>query len=68
MNGSLSLENGDAFFLYGEALLQYAIQRNTVLGQSAQASAEAVEEQQEMEKEVKGKNRIVFFRRVEKKN
>ncbi|KAI9339230.1 hypothetical protein BD770DRAFT_476761 [Pilaira anomala] len=56
MNGSLSLENGDAFFLYGEALLQYAIQRNTVLGQSAQASAEAVEEQQEMEKEVKAES------------
>ncbi|KAG2236031.1 hypothetical protein INT48_008123 [Thamnidium elegans] len=51
LNGVLAPANGDAFFLYGEALLQYAIQQNTVLGQSAQASAEAVEEQQEIEKE-----------------
>ncbi|CEG84479.1 hypothetical protein RMATCC62417_18278 [Rhizopus microsporus] len=32
--------------MYGKALLQYAIQQNTVLGQSAQANAAAVEEQQ----------------------
>ncbi|ORZ25322.1 hypothetical protein BCR42DRAFT_340312 [Absidia repens] len=46
LNGELNLKNGDAYFLYGRALLQYAIQRNSVLGNSAQASAEEVEHQQ----------------------
>ncbi|CEI89286.1 hypothetical protein RMCBS344292_03651 [Rhizopus microsporus] len=46
LNGDLAPENGDAYFMYGKALLQYAIQQNTVLGQSAQANAVAVEEQQ----------------------
>lgn len=56
VNGCLAPANGDAFFFYGEALLQFAIQQNTVLGQSAQASATAVEEQQEIEKEEQGKD------------
>jgi hypothetical protein len=42
----LNPKNGDAYFLYGRALLEYAIQRNSVLGQSAKASAEEVETQQ----------------------
>ncbi|CAO3578277.1 unnamed protein product [Absidia cylindrospora] len=46
LNGELNLKNGDAYLLYGRALLQYAIQRNSVLGDSAQASAEEVENQQ----------------------
>lgn len=54
MNGDLAPANGDAYFIYGQALLQFAIQQNTVLGQSAQASASAVEEQQEKAKEEKG--------------
>ncbi|KAI8083278.1 uncharacterized protein B0P05DRAFT_536773 [Gilbertella persicaria] len=56
LNGDLAPANGDAYFLYGQALLQYAIHQNTVLGQSAQASAEAVEKQQEQEQEVKSSN------------
>lgn len=54
LNGDLAPANGDAYFIYGQALLQFAIQQNTVLGQSAQASASAVEEQQEKAKEEKG--------------
>lgn len=46
LNGELNPKNGDAYFLYGRALLEYAIQRNSVLGQSAKASAEEVEIQQ----------------------
>jgi hypothetical protein len=61
LNGDLAPENGDAYFIYGQALLQYAIQQNTVLGQSAQASATAAEEQQEIEKEVKGRREIEAF-------
>ncbi|KAG2200490.1 hypothetical protein INT46_004259, partial [Mucor plumbeus] len=58
LNGDLAPANGDAYFLYGQALLQFAIQQNTVLGQSAQASANKVEEQQEIakEEEVESKN------------
>lgn len=55
LNGDLAPANGDAYFLYGQALLQFAIQQNTVLGQSAQASATKVEEQQETAKEEQGK-------------
>lgn len=55
INGDLAPANGDAYFLYGQALLQFAIQQNTVLGQSAQASATKVEEQQEIAKEEEGK-------------
>ncbi|KAI8367820.1 hypothetical protein EDC96DRAFT_506172 [Choanephora cucurbitarum] len=51
INGDLSPKNGDAYFLYGQALLQYAIMQNTVLGQSAQASAKVVEQQQKDEQE-----------------
>jgi Tfp pilus assembly protein PilN len=40
--------------MYGKALLQYAIEQNTVLGQSAQASATAVEEQQKEVTEIEG--------------
>ncbi|CEP11091.1 hypothetical protein [Parasitella parasitica] len=54
LNGDLAPANGDAYFLYGQALLQYAIQQNTVLGQSAQASATHVEQQQEAAKEEEG--------------
>lgn len=46
LNGELNPQNGDAYLLYGRALLEYAIQRNSVLGQSAKASAEEVETQQ----------------------
>ncbi|KAI8344058.1 hypothetical protein BC941DRAFT_491799 [Chlamydoabsidia padenii] len=46
LNGELDPKNGDAYFLYGRSLLEYAIQRNSVLGQSAQATAEEVETQQ----------------------
>ncbi|CAO3620639.1 unnamed protein product [Mucor fragilis] len=58
LNGDLAPANGDAYFLYGQALLQFAIQQNTVLGQSAQASTAKVEEQQEIakEEEVESKN------------
>ncbi|GAN07134.1 nuclear autoantigenic sperm protein isoform X2 [Mucor ambiguus] len=58
LNGDLATANGDAYFLYGQALLQFAIQQNTVLGQSAQASATKVEEQQAIAKdeEVESKN------------
>ncbi|KAI9473926.1 MAG: hypothetical protein EXX96DRAFT_621554 [Benjaminiella poitrasii] len=57
-NGDLDPANGDAYFMYGKALLQLAIQQNNVLGQSAQASASKVEEQQEIakEQEVESKN------------
>lgn len=51
LNGDLAPANGDSYFLYGQALLQFAIQQNTVLGQSAQASASKVEEQQDIAKE-----------------
>lgn len=54
LNGDLAPENGDAYFMYGKALLQYAIEQNTVLGQSAQASATAVEEQQKEVIETEG--------------
>lgn len=43
--------------MYGKALLQYAIQQNTVLGQSAQANAAAVEEQQHETKQTEGRKR-----------
>ncbi|KAI7907562.1 uncharacterized protein BX663DRAFT_533892 [Cokeromyces recurvatus] len=58
VNGDLAPENGDAYFLYGKALLQLAIQQNSVLGQSAQASASKVEEQLAVtkEQEVESKN------------
>ncbi|KAG1045939.1 hypothetical protein G6F43_011199 [Rhizopus delemar] len=61
LNGDLAPENGDAYFMYGKALLQYAIEQNTVLGQSAQASATAVEEQQKevIETEVKSSNPLI---------
>ncbi|KAI8366216.1 hypothetical protein BD560DRAFT_372231 [Blakeslea trispora] len=51
INGDLSPENGDAYFLYGQALLQYAIMQNTVLGQSAQASAKVIEKQQQQQQQ-----------------
>ncbi|CAO3700402.1 unnamed protein product [Rhizopus microsporus] len=57
LNGDLAPENGDAYFMYGKALLQYAIQQNTVLGQSAQANAVAVEEQQRETKQAEGRKR-----------
>ncbi|KAI9309432.1 hypothetical protein BJ944DRAFT_236121 [Cunninghamella echinulata] len=47
LNGELDPKNGDAYLLYGRALLEYAIQQTSVLGQSAKASAEAVEKQKE---------------------
>jgi hypothetical protein len=47
--------------LYGQALLQFAIQQNTVLGQSAQASANKVEEQQEIAKEEEGKTLVQTY-------
>ncbi|CAO3691009.1 unnamed protein product [Rhizopus stolonifer] len=52
LHGDLAPENGDVYFIYGKALLQFAIQQNAVLGQSAQANATAVEEQQKGTKEV----------------
>ncbi|KAI9257945.1 hypothetical protein BDA99DRAFT_514858 [Phascolomyces articulosus] len=36
IHGELSPESGDAYFHYGRALLQSAIQQNTVLGESGQ--------------------------------
>ncbi|KAI8991604.1 hypothetical protein BDF20DRAFT_811061 [Mycotypha africana] len=61
VNGVLAPENGDAYFLYGKALLQLAIQQNTVLGLSAQESASEVEAQQEeaKRKETKVKNPLL---------
>jgi hypothetical protein len=59
LNGDLAPANGDAYFIYGQALLQYAIEQNTVLGHSAQASAKVVEKQQEKEKEEQG-NYFIF--------
>jgi hypothetical protein len=41
LNGELAPENGDAYFTYGQALLQCAIQKNIVLGQSEQAPSAA---------------------------
>ncbi|KAI7848026.1 hypothetical protein BDC45DRAFT_551779 [Circinella umbellata] len=41
INGELAPENGDAYFAYGRALLQSAIQQNTVLGESGQDSKAA---------------------------
>lgn len=34
IHGELAPESGDAYFAYGRALLQHAIQQNTVLGDS----------------------------------
>lgn len=45
LNGELDPKNGDAYLSYGRALLEYAIQQTSVLGQSAKASAEAVEKE-----------------------
>lgn len=59
INGDLAPANGDAYFIYGKALLQFAIQQNTVLGQSAQASAKEVEEQQEQAEKVESSNPLV---------
>lgn len=59
INGDLAPANGDAYFIYGQALLQFAIQQNTVLGQSAQASAKEVEEQQEQAEKVESSNPLV---------
>lgn len=59
INGDLAPANGDAYFIYGQALLQFAIQQNTVLGQSAQASASAVEEQQEKAEKAESSNPLV---------
>ncbi|KAG0170819.1 hypothetical protein DFQ28_001638 [Apophysomyces sp. BC1034] len=60
INGYLSPENGDAYFLYGRALLKVAIRQNSVLGQAAQASATAVE-QAEQEQEVTNTNARLQF-------
>ncbi|KAI8068035.1 hypothetical protein BC940DRAFT_300172 [Gongronella butleri] len=46
-HGDLDPASGDAYFAYGRALLQFAIQRNTVLGDSAQESADAIKEQEQ---------------------
>ncbi|KAL1931867.1 hypothetical protein VTP01DRAFT_8923 [Rhizomucor pusillus] len=44
--GELAKESGDAYFLYGRALLQSAIQRNSVLGQSGQEQQPPAVQQQ----------------------
>jgi hypothetical protein len=42
--GELAPECADAYYMYGKALLQYAIQQNTVLGNKAAEDITAVEE------------------------
>ncbi|KAI8641323.1 hypothetical protein BD408DRAFT_368430 [Parasitella parasitica] len=61
LNGDLAPANGDAYFLYGQALLQYAIQQNAVLGQTAQASATKVEQRQEIAKEKEAESKNPLF-------
>ncbi|KAI8099377.1 uncharacterized protein BX664DRAFT_321116 [Halteromyces radiatus] len=65
LHGELDPRNGDAYFLYGRALLDYAIQQNAVLGQSAQATAEEVETQQ-LEAKVSSENSNPRFQIDEK--
>ncbi|KAF7722105.1 hypothetical protein EC973_003685 [Apophysomyces ossiformis] len=59
-NGYLSPKNGDAYFLYGRALLKVAIRQNSVLGQAAQASATAVEEAEQEQKAAATSARLQF--------
>ncbi|KAI9266996.1 hypothetical protein BY458DRAFT_540356 [Sporodiniella umbellata] len=51
-HGELAPQNGEAYFLYGKALLEFAILQNTILGQDAQANVSAAEDQQKTIKEV----------------
>ncbi|ORX61604.1 hypothetical protein DM01DRAFT_1380465 [Hesseltinella vesiculosa] len=46
LHGELDPASGDAYFLYGRALLESAIERNTVLGDSAQENADAIDKKE----------------------